>query len=82
MQVATRLAKFELHDSITTEQSSIMFKLFIGLFVNTALITLAVNAKIPRFGSSTGIQASLCLASGHIVSLNQTIHTCTYTRLS
>ena len=41
----TRLGKWERHRSVTTEQSSITLKLFVGLFLNTGIVLLIVNAN-------------------------------------
>ncbi len=41
----TALARFEKHSSVTSENSAIAKKLFVGLFVNTAVIVLLVNTR-------------------------------------
>jgi hypothetical protein len=41
-----KLGQFEKHDTVSKEQSSIMIRTFFGMFINTALILLLVNANM------------------------------------
>lgn len=41
---------FEKHGSISNEQSAVMIKMFLALFVNTALIAMAVRGDFTQFG--------------------------------
>eukprot|EP00899_Mesostigma_viride_P018898 jgi/Mesvir1/27009/Mv20716-RA.1 len=42
------LARWEMHHTITTEQRSLTFKVFLAQLGNTVLIALIVNANLPR----------------------------------
>ncbi len=44
-QVVKRVGRFEKHTSLSEEQRSQGVKMFIGLFLNTGVVLLAVNAK-------------------------------------
>ena len=42
------LATFERHHSLSAESSSMTMKVFLALFMNTGLVTLLVNANLPK----------------------------------
>jgi len=55
--VTTKLGRFEKHFSVTSEQSAITRKLFVGLFLNTGLVMLMVNWDLESsVGSSIGTE--------------------------
>ena len=47
--IARLLAEFEKHTSLTKMERELTWKMFVGLFFNTALIILLVNAKVDSF---------------------------------
>jgi hypothetical protein len=40
------LSSFEKHPSVTAMQESMTWKLFVGLFINTSIVLLVVNADL------------------------------------
>eukprot|EP00753_Platysulcus_tardus_P008360 PLAT15919.1.p1 GENE.PLAT15919.1~~PLAT15919.1.p1 ORF type:complete len:1334 (+),score=543.12 PLAT15919.1:95-4003(+) len=41
------LVRYERHSSVTTRSSAVMWRILVGNFVNTAVILLLVNARLP-----------------------------------
>lgn len=46
----TKLVQWEKHSSVSNQEAAIFTKMFIGMFVNTALIALLVNANFSEYG--------------------------------
>lgn len=52
------LTQFEKHHSLTRQQESITNKLFVGLFLNTAIVLLVVNMQFQSDVTNIGFSAS------------------------
>lgn len=48
------LTQFEKHHSLTRQQESITNKLFVGLFLNTAIVLLVVNMQFQHYVARVG----------------------------
>ncbi len=57
-----KLSKIERHPSLTSQQRGAASRLFIALFVNTAVIILIVNADLSPYFGQIGLGF---LLSGH-----------------
>jgi hypothetical protein len=45
-----KLVMFEKHTSVTSEQTAVMTKMFVALFINTAFLNLLVSSQFSDFG--------------------------------
>lgn len=52
------LASFEKHDTLTQKSSSAATKVFLALYMNTAIIALIVNARLPPALDTPALQGT------------------------
>ena len=51
--LAEKFVEWEKHSSVTNRESAIMIKIFLGMFFNTAIISLLVNADFTSYGGKS-----------------------------